>query len=385
MISDSSSSQLIHQLQFYQLLVDSVQDYAIFMLNADGTIASWNKGAQKLKGYEPYEIIGRHFSIFYTPEDMERNKPARELEQCTTFGRIEDEYWRVRKDGTRFWANVVITALYDDEGGHIGYAKVTRDLTSRKQHEVMLEKANKALRQQQKELKLLNAAKDEFIAIASHQLRTPATSVKQYLGMIKEGYAGEIDEKQQLFVDKAYESNDRQIDLINNLLRVAQVDAGKVVLQREQADVSELLLGIVDDLAGGARQRHQSFKLVLPENTVTAYIDKTRFRMILENIIDNAIKYTEEGGSITVSAINNRAGCRIEITDTGVGIDKASIDRLFTKFSRIQNSLSSVSNGSGLGLYWVKKIVDLHEGSVKAASRPGEGTTFTIQVPKHSI
>lgn len=373
--------QLAQQVEFYQLLVDSIQDYAIFLLDTSGNIASWNSGAQKLKGYLPHEIIGKHFSVFYTEEDIKKHKPDHVLRKSREEGHAEDEYWRVRKDGSVFWANVVITALRDRNGELVGYAKVTRDLSERKKQEDILKRANEHLREHQAELELLNNAKDEFIAIASHQLRTPATGVKQYLGMLKEGYAGELSDTQQTFVKKAYDSNDRQIDLVNSLLRVAQIDAGKVSLKKASVNVTEMIRDIVEEMGGVFLQREQRAVLQLPDEEAWIDVDPSRFRMVAENLIDNASKYTQPGGTITISAVQTDRECRIGIADTGVGIDKESLVRLFTKFTRIPNSMSDSSTGSGLGLYWVKKMIELHGGEIEVSSEEGVGSTFTIIVP----
>lgn len=366
---------LVQQVEFYQLLVESIQDYAIFMLDSSGHVASWNKGAQKLKGYTPSEIIGKHFSTFYTAEDMRRNKPARELEKAIQDGRIEDEYWRVRKDGSRFWANVVITALRDDDGELVGFAKVTRDLTDRKSHEVALKKTNA-------ELKALNDAKNEFIAIASHQLRTPATGVKQFLGLLIEGYAGDLTKTQEQFLQRAYDTNSRQIELVNSLLRVAQLDAGKVVLSKSSTDIARMISEIAEEMKGTVEARHQTMRVETEaEKPVPAVVDPARFRMVLENLMDNASKYTPDGGAITVCAdIQNGELC-VSVHDTGVGIAAESQSKLFTKFSRIPNSLSDTVDGSGLGLYWVKKIVELHDGVIEVVTNDGEGSTFTLRLP----
>lgn len=187
------------ELERYKLLVENVQDYAIFLLDEEGYITTWNKGAAKTKGYKPEEIIGRHFSIFYLPEDIKAHKPEQELEIAKRYGKVIDEDWRVKKDGSKFWANVTITALFED-GKLVGFAKVTRDLTENKKYENRLRQANARLREQQQELELINASKDDFISMASHQLRTPASTIKQYLGMLLEGIGGEIDERQSTFI-----------------------------------------------------------------------------------------------------------------------------------------------------------------------------------------
>ena len=191
-------------------------------MDKNGYILTWNKGAAKNKGYAAHEIIGKHFSTFYLERDIKAKKPERELEVAKKMGHVEDEDWRIRKDGSQFWANVVITALFDDSGEIVGFGKVTRDLTERKKHEDELRKANYLLKQQQKELEKLNLSKDEFISVASHQLRTPATIIKQLLAMLIDGYKGPLNHEQASYIHRAYDNNERQIQIVNDLLKVAQ-------------------------------------------------------------------------------------------------------------------------------------------------------------------
>lgn len=372
------------ELAQYKLLVDSVEDYAIFLMDTTGHIMTWNKGAQKNKGYKPDEIIGRHFSTFYTQEDIDDKKPERELEIAVRVGRIEDEDWRIRKDGSRFWANVVITALFDENGNHVGFAKVTRDLTERKQQEDSLRKVNAVLQQQQKELTRLNISKDEFISLASHQLRTPATAIKQLLGLLIEGLQGDVDPLHLPILQKAYDSNERQIAIINSLLKVAQIDAGKVVLRKTRTDINRLLKDIIEEQRDTIERREQTVTSKLPTGAVMATVDSQYLRMALENIVDNASKYTPIGGKIEVSSVVKDGMVVVAITDNGVGIAQVDIKHLFEKFNRIPNRLTQKMPGSGLGLYWVEKVIDMHDGSIRVQSAPEEGTTFYISLPIES-
>lgn len=371
----------LEQTDFYRLLVNSIQDYAIFLLDPKGIIATWNIGAQKLKGYTPEEVIGKHFSIFYPKEDQESGKPAKRLEICRQLGHVEDEGWRVRKDGSRFWANAIITALRDKSGRIIGFAKITRDLTERKIHEDAMALANEQLEQQRRELELLNQAKDEFISLASHQLRTPASGVKQFLGLLREGYAGDMDSLQKEFIERAYEGNNRQLELVNDLLRVAQVDAGKVTLNKSTVDLSAIVSDVLSEQQISFDERKQTVITDGLDHLLRAKVDKARIRMVIENIVNNASKYTPVGGTITVKAAKDGQTIRLAITDTGVGIPKTAQPKLFNKFSRIPNALSEVVGGSGLGLYWAHKIIELHDGTIEVASKPGKGSTFTVVVP----
>lgn len=228
----------------------------------------------------------------------------------------------------------------------------------------------------------LNRSKDEFISIASHQLRTPATAVKQYLGMLLEGFVGDLDPKQQQLLEKAFESNERQLKIVSDLLKVAQVDAGKVMLRKSPASVEALVSEVLRDLKSVFAGRDQRVEFTPPEHDIVLSIDIASIRMVLENIIDNASKYSESGTTITISVDEDASHAYINVQDEGVGIDPATTLRLFEKFSRLENPLSTKVGGTGLGLYWAKKIVDLHEGSISFKPNDSAGTTFTIKLLK---
>lgn len=377
----SKHDETLVELQRYKVLVENIQDYAIFLMDKDGYIQTWNKGAQKAKGYASDEIIGKHFSIFYLPKDKKIKKPQQELEIAAATGRVEDEGSRVRKDGTTFWANVVITALYDDNEELIGFAKITRNITVRKQQEDKLRKVNAELRQQQKELKRLSISKDEFISLASHQLRTPATAVKQLLGLMLEGIAGKVPPKQRDIIKKAYDSNERQLNVVNSLLSVAQVDSGKVVLRKSWVDVQDLIRGVIEEQADSIAAKKQSISLEHLIQPISIYADAQYLGMAIGNIIDNSSKYSRSNGKIKITVTKENKKVRITIADNGVGVDPGDAETLFEKFRRIPNELSQKAAGSGLGLYWVRKVVELHGGKVKVESKLGEGANFHLYIP----
>jgi signal transduction histidine kinase len=240
----------------------------------------------------------------------------------------------------------------------------------------------KQLRRETAELVEINRAKDEFIALASHQLRTPATGVKQYVGMLLQGYGGELDGQQTDLLQTAYDSNERQLDVINALLNVAQLDAGKVALKRVPCRIDHLLRDIIKEQAETFQVRHQSLTAHMPAKPVTASIDRRLIRMVLENIIDNAGKYTPWHKTITIHLASTAKLVTIAVSDQGVGISKRDQAKLFQKFSRIDNDLSTLANGSGLGLYWAKKILDLHDATISVNSKARQGSTFTVSLPK---
>lgn len=362
----SQRDETLDELKRYKSLVESVQDYAIFLMDKYGYIQTWNKGAQKTKGYTADEIIGKHFSTFYPEVDVRAGKPEWELSEADKNGRVEDEGWRVRKDGTMFWANVIITALYDTTGKLVGFAKVTRDQTQRKEYE--------------DELRRMNDSKDEFISLASHQLRTPATGVKQYIGMIIEGFLGEVPPAQREVLVRAYESNERQLRIINDLLKVAQIDAGKLRLNRRPLEINALVSEVVEEQRPIAKTRGHTLTFSPTKKPVYCLVDTDAFRMALENIIDNAGKYSIAGEN-TVEVTSDGIEVHIAIADNGVGIESADVSRLFQKFVRIDNPLSTKVGGTGLGLYWAKRIVDMHDGRIEYHQNKPNGSIFVISLP----
>lgn len=228
-------------------------------------------------------------------------------------------------------------------------------------------------------------AKDDLLSLASHQLRTPATSVKQYLGMVKDGYAGDLSEQQTSLIEEAYASNERQLGVINEMLYVARADAGRIVLDREPLALNKLLRDIHKEQSPRARSHQQRMSLLVPKMDVVIHGDSHYLRMAVENIVNNAIKYTQEKGTITVKLTRTDTRAVIAVTDSGVGISKADYKKLFQKFSRIPNELSTQTNGTGVGLYLSKQIVELHSGTITFASNEGKGTTFTVSLPRTSL
>src|SRR5256714_1785171 len=252
----------------YRLLVQEVKEYAIFMLDTSGNIMTWNVGAQRLKGYTADEIIGKHFSIFYGKEDVANKKSQRELEQASTEGRVEDEGWRWRKDGTRFWANVVITALHDEKGSLRGFSKITRDMTERRNAEEALREQAVQLEQRvterTAELEKANRSKDEFITTLSHELRTPLTSITGWVQMLEDG---ELSPAQQR---KAFEVIDRnlaaQAQLIDDLLNVSRIVTGKLTVDLQPLYPAPLIEEAIESLRPTLKAR--SLKLTQDLDTV---------------------------------------------------------------------------------------------------------------------
>jgi signal transduction histidine kinase len=232
-----------------------------------------------------------------------------------------------------------------------------------------------------KRLTKINKAKDVFLSIASHQLRTPATAVKQYIGMVLNGYAGDLSPQMQSFLETAYESNERQLKIVDDLLKVAKLDAGHVTLRKELTNISDLVYEVTKDSAETVAIRNQTLDIQLPDEAIMANVDKNNIRMVFENLLDNATKYSEANSKIVVSVLREGKYVCCEFTDHGIGISPADQKKLFQKFSRIDDAFTYSPNGSGLGLYWAHELVRLHNGDIRLTSQKGVGSTFKVLLP----
>jgi PAS domain S-box-containing protein len=371
----------------FRLLVEGVRDYAIFMLDSTGHIMSWNSGAQLIKGYTPDEIIGRHFSIFYPAGDIRDGKPERELRIAVAEGRYEEEGWRLRKDGSRFWANVLITALFDAHGQLQGFGKVTRDMTERKLAEEQREQLREQewqLQHEREERAQIEAAerlRDSFLTILAHELRTPLTSL---LGnaklLLRRGEReGDLSERGQRSVKVIVNQASRLNDMISLQLDISRLHTGQLRIERTTLDVGAL-----------ARQVVEEFLPTITVHTL-AYIgsntplliegDELRLIQVLQNLVQNAIKYSPAGGAVQIKAERYDTTVRVAVSDSGVGIPQADLPHLFQRFYRASNVDERQISGLGVGLYIVKELVALQGGTVEVVSEEGRGSTFTIILP----
>jgi signal transduction histidine kinase len=255
------------------------------------------------------------------------------------------------------------------------------DITGQKLLKLKTDNMTRNLIQQRDQLQKLNNAKDEFIQLASHQLRTPASVVKQYVGMVTQGYAGEVTKQQTKMLDLAYKSNERQLEIIEDLIRVAKVDAGVVYLSMTSYDIGQQIESAVEQQTELFKSRGQSITYSSPAKRMYVHGDARLMLMVIENILDNAGKYSKIGSQVVIHIEQNGDYTAVSIQDNGVGIRKADMKKLFGKFVRIDNPLTVSINGTGLGLYWAKKILDLHNGTIEVTSEINKGSTFTIKTP----
>ena len=476
----------------FRRLVDSVHDYAIFLLTPEGRIASWNAGAERIKGYAPSEIVGRHFSTFYTPEALAARWPEEELNRARQFGRFEDEGWRVRKDGTRFWANVIITALYDAEGGLLGFGKITRDLTERRRHEQVLKESEETLRllvegvkdhaiflldpdgrvqswnagaerlhgyaaeevlgrsadifcteediaagKPQTELAIARHAGasadtgwrvrrdgarfwadatltalrhrdgklrgfaqitrdlserrrvqeletegrriNEFIAMLAHELRNPLAPIGNAVGILqKVATTAELQWVTRLISRQVVHLS----RLVDDLLDVSRITSGKIQLRQESLDLGAVVAGAVESMRALVTGYGHELQMNLPDVPIPVTGDPTRVTQVVVNLLTNAAKYTPRGGRVQVRLERRGANAYLHVADTGIGMSKSLIDSAFDLFVQGERGIGREEGGLGIGLTLVKRIALLHGGSVTATSAgAGQGSTFTVSFP----
>ena len=481
----------------FRLLVESAQDYAIFMLDLDGRVLTWNAGAARLKGYLPHEIIGTSFERFYPAEDVARGWPQEELRRAAADGRIEDEGWRLRKDGSRFWASVVITALRDDSGALVGYGKVTRDLTERREHEAALARSEEQLRlmiqavkdyaifmldpggivlswnsgaaaikgytasevlgrnfamfftaadvaaeKPQQELALARLAgraetqgwrvrKDgslfwasvvitpvydahqvlrgfakvtrdlseqrrlqelehssrrlnEFLALLGHELRNPLAPIRNAVSIMKAhpDMPGPLARMRDII--------DRQLGhmtrLVDDLLDVARVSSGKLTLKRDPIDFRDVVQASLESIRPLTAARRQRLTVEMPEQPIEMTGDRVRLTQALQNVLSNAAKYTPDGGAIELGVALQSTACLTIVRDSGIGIDPGALERIFELFVQEESTLQDRGEpGLGIGLSLARTLVEQHGGMLTAQSDgAGKGSTFTMFLPLRS-
>jgi PAS domain S-box-containing protein len=401
----------------FELLVRSVKDYAIFMLDPAGRVASWNEGAERIKGYSADEIIGKPLTIFYPDEVVKSGYVQRELESAKQDGRFEDEGWRVRKDGSLFWANVIITAIRESSGDLLGFAKITRDLTERRKTEQQarelaaeqaahnaalarseeLAQLNSKLKEQAAELNAaLEATKeardaaehaaaaateayrelDQFSYIASHDLKAPLRGIGNLVEWLQDDFGHALKDESVEHMRLLRGRVDRMNALIEGILVYSR--AGRRQGDSEQVDIGALIGEVIDLL-----NPPKSLQIELPEHTITITAERVPLQQVFMNLVGNAIKFTCAARSDPAIKIEWRevdVGIEFAIADNGPGIEPQFHERVWGMFQTLKRR--DEIEGTGIGLSVVKKIVERRGGKVWLESVPNEGTTFRFVWPK---
>jgi len=379
----------------FRLMVEGVEDYAIFMLDTEGKVATWNRGAERNKGYFADEIIGKHFSKFYPESDLEAGKPQHELKEAALRGRFEDEGWRVRKDGSFFWANVIITAVYNPKKELVGFSKITRDLTERKKSEDELKTAfnelERRVQQRTVELSMAKAkaekavaARDQFFSMASHELRTPLSSLKLQVQLRKRKVlkGNHADFAPENLVELC-ESDERQINrlsfLVDNMLDISKLTSEAFDLALENLDLAELVRNLVKGMEASLDQTGNTCRMNLPA-TLEGRWDRHRLEQVLTNLLSNAGKYAP-GKPVDITLKSDGENAILIVKDYGKGIPQKNLEKIFNPFERLNTAEAS---GLGLGLYIVQQIITAHKGKIAVETEQGSGTSFTITLPMKS-
>jgi len=356
----------------FRLLVAGVVDYAIFMLDPEGRIASWNAGAERIKGYSTDEILGQHFRIFYSPEAQAERHPEHELEQAVKDGRYQEEAWRVRKDGSRFWADVVITPVFDVAGDLVGFAKFTRDVTERRQVALAQARAAEELQEANNRLRQADELKSEFMAITAHELRNPIAVLGGFASILLDrSHQLEEDERRQLLRGVGTQAA-RLNRLVEDLLVASRLDAGALEIHRDELDLGPL---IAEASSGVAGVDGTPIEVDCPP-VLTVVGDRDRLNQMLVNYISNAVRYGSP--PLRVEARPRDGFAEVRVLDAGGGVEPEVVPRLFEKFSR---ATQSATGGTGLGLFIVRGLARAQGGD--AWYEPGDpaGACFAFSVP----
>jgi PAS domain S-box-containing protein len=350
----------------FRLLIEGVIDYAVYMLDTDGRVTSWNTGAQKIKGYTREEILGKHFSQFYLPKEIAAGEPWSELAAARQHGHIENEGWRIRKDGSQFYARIVVTALYDSEGRLHGYAKVTQDLSTRERAQD-LERTSQNI--------------TEFIAILAHELRNPLAPIRNALSVMErvDNPVTQSAMRQTIGRQTAHLSK-----IVDDMLDVSRVTRGTLAIEPQHVDLVDVVARAIEMIRPEADRFQQTLMVDVPITLATRG-DPDRLLQLLSNLLTNAVRFTPSGGRITVRGREAKE-VEISVADTGRGIAPEDLQGIFSMFVQGKEAVHRVGGGLGVGLALARRITELHAGTIEARSAgPGRGSEFIVRLPIYNV
>ncbi len=368
-----SSSETDQRERLLRLLLQQAKDHALILLDAEGRVAGWYPGAERVFGYSSAEIEGEPVTRLFTPEDLARGLAAHELEVARRDGAAEDDRWMLRKDGSRFWASGVVLALRDDSGHAVGFGKTLRDRTD-------LRSRIEALENRVHALVKADERKTIFLGTLAHELRNPLAPLANAVEMLRLTRPGDPELAYPVkLIERQVEFLQR---LVDDLLDLTRIGAGKVELKKRRLLLGELLRQVVDARRPQCDERKQKLELLLPSGALPVDADPDRLQQVFVNLLNNAIKYTPQGGRIWLKATAEAAEAVVGVEDTGVGISAEMLPRIFDLFTQEEESRYRSEGGLGLGLSLVKSLVTLHGGTVQVRSEgKGKGSEFTVRLP----
>lgn len=407
----NGDSDLRESEERFRLLVQSVKDYAIFMLDPAGYVMTWNAGAERINGYTANEIIGQHFSVFY-PAEEKATKPPAELAIAIETGVYEEEGWRIRKDGSRFLATVVITAVRTANGKLTGFAKVTRDLTERRAAQAreiaaarriaaeeaarvnaevraretqaladQLRVRTEQLEEQRRAVAAASRAKSEFLAAMSHELRTPLNAIGGYAQLLQMGVSGPVTADQQVYLDRIQRSQAHLLGIINDILNFSRLEAGQVEFRIATVSMCEVVESVVTMVAPQASAKQLTVELAPHDANQLVEGDPLKIEQIVLNLLSNAVKFTDEGGTIALTCGREGDCIWLDVRDTGIGIPEHELDVIFAPFKQVGRSLANPKEGTGLGLAISRDLARRMHGDLTVESEEGVGSTFRLTLP----
>jgi hypothetical protein len=413
----------------FRTMVEGVKDYAIFLLDPTGRVTTWNEGAERINGYRAKEIIGQHFSKFYPPEDIAAHKTERELEIASRAGKYEEEGWRVRKDGSRFWSSVLITAIRNRSGELIGFAKVTRDLTERRAaeqraiedarrvaeeqgarraaeaREAELRELTSKLKVQTRELEIrtreaeesrtraddarkradeANRAKSQFLAAMSHELRTPLNAIGGYTDLMSMGLSGPVTPQQQEQLARIKRSQAHLLGIINDILNFSRIEAGQLNYDLTAVPIHDVVTSVTHMIAPQVQTKGIHFVDEGCPPDVIAWADRAKVEQIILNLLSNAVKFTPSSGTIAMSCgFDGDGRTTVTVRDTGVGIASEQLEAIFEPFVQVGRTLTASAEGAGLGLAISRDLARAMGGDIVVKSTVDVGSKFTLSLPSY--
>ncbi len=357
MRKSTKRAKLISPRERLLLFMENTKEYAIIVLDLQGKVEDWNVGARHLLGYSPKEVIGKNFAIFFTPEDQKNKRPEKELQRAQKEGRADDNNWLVRKDGSRFFASGLTTAIFDKLGNRMGFTKIIRDLTDKQE---------------------LDQQKDDFLAIASHELLTPLTVANIHRQILKRHLEQNNDREGIKYFNEITAAMEQLNHLVRDLLNVTKIQATDTSNEKEIISLEKVVKNVVREI----QKTNIAHKIIIngeAPNKILA--NKSQIEEVVTNLLTNAIKYSPKAKEVVVLLKQDKKTVEVAVQDYGIGIEKKSLSRVFDRFYRTPESRKEKLPGLGLGLYITKKIVENHKGQINVESIRGKGSIFSFTLP----